>query len=170
MFRFNLKLFSSCRTLLVFFVCVATFALIAATSAQAQRSKASLTTTKAEDGQPSFHEFRGVHIGMAADEARKKLGSPRDKSADQDFYVFNDNEAVQVYYDKTGAVSAISVDFMSGASGVPSSKDVLGAEAEAKADGSIFKRVDYPKAGYWVSYSRTAGNEPTITITIQKIR
>jgi hypothetical protein len=107
---------------------------------------------------------------MAADEARKKLGNPRDKSAEQDFYVFNDNEAVQLYYDKTGAVSAISVDFMSGASGIPSSKEVLGTEAEAKADVSIFKRVDYPKAGYWISYSRTAGSDPTVTITIQKIR
>jgi hypothetical protein len=170
MFRFNLKLFSNRRTFLGLFVCVAAFALIASTSAEAQRSKGSLTNTPAEDGQPSFHEFRGVHIGMAADEARKKLGTPRDKSAEQDFYVFNDNEAVQVYYDKTGAVSAISVDFMSGASGIPSSKEVLGAEAEAKADGSIFKRVDYPKAGYWISYSRTAGNDPTVTITIQKLR
>ncbi len=170
MFRFNLKLFSNCRALLVFCGCVAAFALIAATSTQAQRSKGSLTNSTPEDGQPTFHEFRGVRIGMAADEARKKLGTPRDKSAEQDFYVFNDNEAVQVYYDKTGAVTAISIDFMSGASGVPSSKEVLGAEAEAKADGSIFKRVDYPKAGYWVSYSRTAGSDPTITITIQKIR
>ncbi len=170
MFRFSLKLFSNCRTRLLFFGCVAAFALIAATSAQAQRSKGSLTANAPAEGQPTFHEFRGVSIGMAADEARKKLGTPRDKSAEQDLYVFNDNEAVQVYYDKTGAVTAISVDFMSGANGVPSSKEVLGAEAEAKADGSIFKRVDYPKAGYWVSYSRTAGNDPTITITIQKIR
>ncbi len=170
MFRVNPKLFSNCRVRLVFLGCIAALALFTATPAQAQRSKGSLTTNTPADGQPTFHEFRGVHIGMAADEARKKLGSPRDKSEEQDLYVFNDNEAVQVYYDKTGAVSAISVDFMSGATGVPSSKEVFGAEAEAKADGSIFKRVDYPKAGYWVSYSRTAGNDPTITITIQKMR
>jgi hypothetical protein len=169
MFRVNLKLFSNCRALLVFFGCVAAFALIGADSAQAQRSKGSLTAKTAEDGQPAFHEFRGVHIGMAADEARKKLGTPRDKSPEQDFYVFNDNEALQINYDKSGAVTAISVDFMSGASGVPSSKQVLGAETEAKADGSVFKRVDYPKAGYWISYSRTAGSDPTITITIQKL-
>ena len=170
MFRVNLKLFSSCRAFLVFFGCVAAFALTAATSAQAQRSKASLTANAPEDGQPTFHEFRGVRIGMAADEARKKLGTPRDKSPEQDFYLFNDNEAVQINYDKTGAVILISVDFMSGANGVPTSKEVFGSEPEAKADGSIFKRVDYPKAGYWVSYSRTAGSEPTITITIQKLR
>ena len=170
MFRINLKLFSNCRAVLGFFGCLVAFALIAATSAQGQRSKGSLTTNTPEDGQPTFHEFRGVRIGMAADEARKKLGTPRDKSAEQDFYVFNDNEAVQVYYDKTGAVIAISVDFMSGSTGVPTSKDVFGADVEAKADGSIFKRVDYPKVGYWISYSRTAGSDPTTTITIQKIR
>jgi hypothetical protein len=169
MFRVNLKLFSNYRARLIFFGCVAAFALITATSAQAQRSKGSLTATNGEEGQPTFHEFRGVHIGMAADEARKKLGTPRDKSAEQDFYVFNDNEAVQINYDKTGAVILISVDFMSGANGVPTSKDVFGSESEAKADGSIFKRVDYPKAGYWISYSRTAGTDPTITITIQKL-
>ena len=170
MFRVNLKLFSNYRARLVVFGGLAAFALLAATSAQAQRSKGSLTNNTPEEGQPTFHEVRGVHIGMAADEARKKLGTPRDKSAEQDLYVFNDNEALQVYYDKSGAVTAISVDFMSGASGVPTSKDVFGSESEAKSDGSIFERVDYPKAGYWVSYSRTAGSDPTTTITIQKIR
>ena len=107
---------------------------------------------------------------MLADDARKKLGNPRDKSAEQDFYMVNDNEVLQVYYDKGGAVNAISIDFMSGAGAVPTSKEVFGADAEAKADGSIYKIVRYPKAGYWVSYSRTAGNEPTTTITMQKIQ
>ncbi|MFN2577948.1 MAG: hypothetical protein ABR607_09705 [Pyrinomonadaceae bacterium] len=106
---------------------------------------------------------------MPAEEARKKLGSPRDKGEDQDFYVFNDTQAVQVFYDKTKTVTAISIDFMSGASQIPVAKDIIGSEPEAKADGSAYKLVRYPKAGYWVSYSRTAGKEPTITITMQKI-
>lgn len=168
MFRINLKLFSKYRAGLALFGCVAGFTLLTAAAAQAQRSKGSLTNNTPD--QPAFHELRGVHIGMLADEARKKLGTPRDKSAEQDFYVFNDNEALQVYYDKSGAVITLSVDFMTGANGVPTSKDVFGSESEAKADGSIFKRVDYPKAGYWISYSRTAGNDATTTITIQKIK
>jgi hypothetical protein len=138
--------------------------LLTASTASAQGSKGSITPPE-ENG----FQFRGVKIGMAMDEARKKLGSPREKSAEQDFYLFNDNEAVQIYYEK-GAVSAIAIDYMSGSNGVPTPKAVLGAEAEAKADGSIHKVVRYPKAGYWVSYSRTAGNEPTITITMQKIQ
>jgi hypothetical protein len=86
-----------------------------------------------------------------------------------DIYLFNENQAVQVYYDKTKTVSAISIDFMSGATDIPNAKDVVGADPDQRADGSSYKMVRYPKAGYWVSYSRTAGKEPTITITMQKI-
>jgi len=57
---------------------------------------------------------------------------------------------------------------MSGASQIPDPKNVVG-ELEIKTDGSAYKLVRYPKAGYWVSYSRTAGKDPTTTITMQKI-
>ena len=126
-------------------------------------------TNAGDDNAPTFTEFKGVHIGMPAEDARKKLGTPRDKSDEQDFYIFNDTQAIQIYYDKDKLVSAISIDYMEGASGVPSCKEVLGTEAERKDDGSVYKMMRYPKAGYWVSYSRTAGNAPTVTITIQKI-
>ena len=119
---------------------------------------------------PLFSDFKGVRIGMPTDEARKKLGNPRDKGDDQDFYIFNDTQAVQVFYDKASkTVTAISIDFMSGANQIPAAKDVVGSEPEPKADGSAYKMVRYPKAGYWVSYSRTAGKDATITITMQKI-
>lgn len=136
------------------------FSAIAAPGSNAQRAR---------NDEPLFSEFRGVRIGMPTEEARKKLGSPRDKSDEQDFYVFNDTQAVQIYYDKAKTVSAISIDFLNGATGIPAPKDVVGSDPEAKADGSAYKMVRYPKAGYWVSYSRTAGSSPTITITIQKI-
>jgi hypothetical protein len=106
---------------------------------------------------------------MTADGARKKLGTPRDKSAEQDLYVFNDTQAVQVFYDKAGTVSAISIDFMTGANAIPSAKDVLGTEADARTDGSVYKMLRYPKAGCWVSYNRTAGSSPTTTVTMQRI-
>ena len=163
MFRVYLSSFSNQLKSVVLFSCLVFVLLLTAPTASAQGSKGSITTPE-ENG----FQFRGVKIGMATDEARKKLGSPREKSPEQDFYLFNDNEAVQIYYEK-GAVSAIAIDYMSGSNSVPTPKAVLGAEAEAKADGSIHKVVRYPKAGYWVSYSRTAGNEPTITITMQKI-
>lgn len=164
MFRVYLRLFSNQLKSVVLFSCVVIVLLMTGSTAAAQGSKGNITTPE-ENG----FQFRGVKIGMATEDARKKLGSPREKSPEQDFYVFNDNEAVQIYYDK-GAVSAISIDYMNGANSIPSAKDVLGSDADAKADGSIHKVVRYPKAGYWVSYSRTAGNEPTITVTMQKIQ
>jgi hypothetical protein len=66
-------------------------------------------------------------------------------------------------------VITISADFMSSGNTVPTAKQVLGAELEAKPDGSIYRMVRYPKAGCWLSYNRTAGNSPLTTVTIQKI-
>jgi len=141
--------------------------LLMPASSQAQRARA--TASDGEENQPAFIEFRGVRIGMPTDECRKKLGTAREKSAEQDFYIFNDTQAVQVMYDKKGAVSAISVDFMTGANSIPSAKEVLGSDIEGKPDGSMFRMIRYPKAGYWVSYSRTAGDTPTVTIMMQRI-
>ena len=143
-----------------------TLIVVAPITSRAQRNRAPVDEP---ESQPVFTEFKGVRIGMSADEARKKLGSPRDKGAEHDFYVFNDTQAVEVFYDKAGAVTAISIDFLSGASSIPSAKQVLGTEADPKPDGSVYKLLRYPKAGFWVSYSRTAGDSPTITITMQKI-
>jgi hypothetical protein len=127
-----------------------------------------LSAQKPDD--PLFMEFKGVRIGMPTEEARKKLGSPKDKSDEQDFYIFNDTQEVQVYYDKlTKKVTAISIDFVTGASQIPTAKQIIGSEIDARADGSGYKMVRYPKAGYWVSYSRTGGKEPRTTITMQKI-
>jgi hypothetical protein len=122
----------------------------------------------APDDDPVFHEYRGVKIGWLADEVRKKLGSPANKGDEQDFYMFGEKETAQVLYDK-GQVTAISVDFMNGAKEVITPQQVFGADIDAKPDGSKYKLVRYPKAGYWVSYSRTAGETPIITVTIQRL-
>lgn len=136
------------------------------TLAQTTRARPSA----APDEEPVFHEYRGVKIGWLADEVRKKLGSPANKGDEQDFYVFSDSkETAQVLYDKTNKVTAISIDFMNGAREVITPQQVFGADFDAKPDGSKYKLVRYPKAGYWVSYSRTAGDTPIITVTIQQI-
>ena len=166
MFCVSLRFFQGrTRTLTLLLVATLAFISLAADDSRAQRR----TSPDEPDNQPAFSEFKGVRIGMTADATRKKLGSPRDKSAEQDFYVFNDTQAVQIFYDKAGAVTAISIDFMTGANAIPSAREVLGTEAETKTDGSVYKLLRYPKAGYWVSYSRTAGSSPTTTITMQKI-
>jgi hypothetical protein len=124
----------------------------------------------APEESPIFQEYRGVQIGWLADDVRKKLGSPMDKSDEQDFFKFGDNEMAQIVYDKTThKVTTISVDFMNGAKEVITPQQVFGADVETKPDGSKHKLVRYPKAGYWVSYSRTAGETPIVTITIQSM-
>src|SRR5215510_3710010 len=144
-----------------------TIALGFVTSAPAQTRKPAGPGVEEE---PVFHEYRGVQIGWLADEVRKKLGNPADKGDEQDFYVFGDKETCQVLYDKeTKKVTAISVDYLTGAADVITPQQVFGADFETKPDGSKHKLVRYPKAGYWVSYSRTAGDTPIITVTIQRI-
>ena len=124
----------------------------------------------AADDAPVFNEYRGVQIGWLADDVRKKLGDPASKGDEQDFYMFGEKETAQFQYDKaTKKVVAISVDFINGASTILTPQQVLGADIEAKPDGSKYKLIRYPKAGYWLSYSRTAGDAPIITVTIQKI-
>jgi len=123
---------------------------------------------KAED-EPVFREYRGVQIGMPVEDARKKLGNPKDKGDESDFYIFSERETATIMYDKAHKVSALSVDFTAGAEGVPTPKTVMGADIDAKPDGSMYKMVRYTKAGFWVCYSRTAGDSPMVSITIQKI-
>jgi hypothetical protein len=119
---------------------------------------------------PIFIEYRGVQIGWLADDVRKKLGDPANKGDEQDYYMFGEKEMAQFQYDKsTKKVIAISVDFINGASAVLTPQQVFGSDIEAKPDGSKYKLIRYPKAGYWLSYNRTAGDAPIITVTIQKL-
>jgi hypothetical protein len=148
------------------FLVVATLSLTAVTFAQTSKRAA-----PAADELPVFNEYRGIQIGQLADDVRKKLGTPADKGDEQDFYVFGEKETAQILYDKgTRKVVAISVDFTNGATSVLTPQQVFGAEIEAKPDGSKYRLVRYPKAGYWLSYSRTAGDTPIITVTIQKLQ
>jgi hypothetical protein len=141
--------------------------LLASVVAQAQRSKPG---AGAADEQPVFLDYRGVQIGWLADDVRKKLGAPADKGEEQDFFVFGEKETAQILYDKTTKkVTAISVDFTTGATEVITPQQVFGADIESKPDGSKYKLVRYPKVGYWISYSRTAGDTPIITVTLQKL-
>ena len=137
-------------------------ALLVAAPAAAQKSD------KKEKEEPPFHEYKGVRIGMLADEARKKLGEPADKSDTQDFYSFSESETAQIYYDAEKKVFAISVIYTGAGSGVPTAKAVLGDDIEPKPDGSMHQRLDFPKSNCWLAYSRTAGDSPLITITLHK--
>lgn len=144
--------------------------LLSFTSLQAQAPRKVAAAPSTENELIVFKDYRGVALGMTADEVRKKLGDPRDKGDEQDFYMFNETETLQIVYDKTKKVVTISADFMNPGSSVPTAKQVFGADVEAKADGSVYRMVRYPKAGYWVSYNRTSGDTPLTTVTLQKIQ
>ena len=118
--------------------------------------------------EPPFSSYKGVRIGMSADEARKLLGNPTDRDDKQEVFAVSDEESCQVYYDAAKKVSAVSITYFSTKS-VPAPKSVLGEEPEAKPDGSFTKLIRYPKAGYWVSYTRTPGDSPMIIIAMQRI-
>lgn len=118
---------------------------------------------------PVFTNYKGIAIGMSADEVRQKLGGLKDKGAEQDHFVFSDTESAEVHYDREGQVRAISINYVGKNSGAPDAVTVLGEEIQTKDDGSMYKLVQYPAAKYWVAYNRTAGDSPIITVTLQKI-
>lgn len=118
--------------------------------------------------EPLYGEFKGLKLGASRDEARKLLGNAQEKEKTQDFFVLSDRERARVYYDDKGAVSAIIVTYVGKSAGAPTPQTTLGSDIEPKPDGSMYKMVSYPKAGYWVAYSRTAGNDPLTIITMQR--
>jgi hypothetical protein len=144
--------------------------LIAFGSASAQTARRAAVQPSNDEESALFQDYRGVQLGMTADEVRKKLGDPKDKGDEQDFFIFNESETAQIVYDKTHKVITISADFLTAGDKVPTAKQVFGGDVEAKADGSMYKMIRFPKAGYWLSYNRTGGNSPLITVTLQKIQ
>lgn len=140
-------------------------------SGSAQREVAEMypsASNAAATDLPVFTDYRGVKIGMTAEEVRSRLDG-LNKGQAQDFLVFSERESAQIYYDDKGKVTAISIDYFGADSSAPSPVAVLGVELQAKADGSMYQLNRYPEAGYWVSYNRTAGDKPIVTITMQKM-
>ena len=117
---------------------------------------------------PVYKDFMGVTIGMDADEVREKLGHLKDKGEHQDFFVFSESQSAQIFY-AGGKVNAISIDYRVKGGEAPTPESVLGESVQARPDGSMYEIKRYPAAGYWVAYSRTAGDSPIVTITMQKI-
>jgi hypothetical protein len=142
-----------------------------ATPAQATQEAATNTSPEAKSANttpsatPVFTAYRGVSVGLTADEVRQKLGKPEEKFDDMDLFVFSEKERARVHYDKDKKARAISVTYIGSA---PTPVEVLGTEIETKEDGSMHHLIRYPEAGYWVSYNRTAGSDPLVIVTMQK--
>ncbi len=131
--------------------------LIAAVSAISQTEKPTLTV------------YKGVSLGMTIEKSRAILGNPQEKAEGQDFYKVSENESFQVYYDVNQTVTALMITFSGSIDAAPTPKDVFGEDAAENADGSIFKMVRYPKAGFWISYNRSPADDKMVSIAMQKI-
>jgi hypothetical protein len=117
----------------------------------------------------ALSDYKGIAIGTTTDDVRKKLGSPEDKGDDQDFYVFSDHETGQFFYDAEHKVKAIAITYTGNLASALTPVQVFGHDVAPNPEGGIFNMVRYPEAGYWISYNRTAGENPIISIAIQKL-
>lgn len=137
-------------------------------NAQAKKAKAAFSNEESTQ-QPLYSQYKGVRLGMTAEEARAKLGTPTLKDNDQDYYMFSENESAQIVYDASHKVVTISVDYTGGI-GAPDPKTVVVGELEQSPNGSMYRVMRYESLGFWVSYNRATGTVPTVTITIQKLQ
>ncbi len=126
-------------------------------------------TQKDNSDKPRFSEYKGVKIGMSVSETRQKLGKPEEENEVQETFTISEKESARVFFDGEKKVSAIIVTYIGKSNGIPSPEDVLGEKLTAKPDGSMYKMVQFEKAGFWIAYSRTPGDDPLIMITIQKM-
>ena len=134
-------------------------------------AKPAMQSEKSRMTMPALQNYKDLKIGSTADEVRNKLGKAVIDDEDGFYYEFDDAERVQIRLDADKKIRLISVTYTSENKNAPRLEDVLGTDltAEPSADGTIYKLVRYPKGGYWVAYSRTAGEKPTVTVTMQKL-
>lgn len=149
--------------------------ILMASSASAQTAVPSASSTPEEATpsatapEPVFKDYKGVGIGMRSAEVAEKLGKPKVKDEQGELFVISESELVQVVYDKDAKVSEISITYSGKNATAPTTLAVLGEEVAAATDGRIYKLVRYSDAGYWVAYSRTAGDAPVVSVTIKKL-
>ncbi|HEU4510259.1 MAG TPA: hypothetical protein VFR78_18640, partial [Pyrinomonadaceae bacterium] len=85
----------------------------------------STPSNKASSG-PVFTDYRGIRIGMTADEVKTTLKNLKNGGNSQDYFVFSERESAQIYYDENKKVMAISIDYIGANDGAPAPNSVLG--------------------------------------------
>ena len=136
---------------------------------QTPSNQSSLNKAASSPPKPITTFYKEVKIGISAEEVRELLGKAKIDDKDGFFYE-TDTEMVQIRLDENGKVRLVSVTYENRAPKAPRYSDIFGEEpTNTKPDGSVYRLVRYPEVGYWVAYSRTGGNEPTTTVTMQKL-
>ncbi|MEP6944934.1 MAG: hypothetical protein ABJA02_03390 [Acidobacteriota bacterium] len=127
------------------------------------------TPTPDSAGEAPFKAYRGVALRMPVAQVTEKLGAPTQRSKAGDYYAISSTESVQITYDADQTVKSVSINFTGDLKTAPTPKEVVGTDIKKDADGIMNKMVSFPKDGFWVSYTRTAGKEATIIISLQKL-
>lgn len=129
-----------------------------------------LTVEVSAQNKTLLESYRGVTIGMGEAEVREKLGKNDDDFADEDMFELSDTENARVFYSPDKKVKAMVITFSGKLDAAPLPKTVIGEPIEPNADGGMFKMVRFPDKGFWISYSRTSGENPAVMITVQEMR
>lgn len=118
---------------------------------------------------PVFTNYRKVEIGMDASSVDDILGKPESEYPDRIFFEISNAEDVQIAIGPDKKVTAVVVSFAEG-KGAPDFSTVFGegVEPDRRPDGTIYKMVRYPDAGYWVSYYAAAGDKGNVTLMMRK--
>lgn len=165
-----LPLLGGIAAFLIFFPTGTAFAQTTGATHSADLAKANSKSANPANV-PLLTNYKNVMIGTTRDEVKEKLGKPKIDDPDGFYYEISDNEFAQLRTDQNKKVRLISVTYSGENKNAPKLADVFGTEAvaEPKPDGSVYRLVRYPDAGYWVAYSRSAGEHPTVTVTMQKM-
>ncbi|HZS07637.1 MAG TPA: hypothetical protein VFD58_22570 [Blastocatellia bacterium] len=142
----------------------ATPALYAQTPASPERQQA--PTQAAQPAPPVLHEYRGVRLGLTAEQVRGVMGKASRTGEGMDEFKLGDGDLITVYYDAKGAVRTIELYFTDAAR-APAWTEVVGnAEIQSQPSGSKFARVVVSDENFWVTmYRSKSGTVTTITIS-----
>ena len=161
-------------------VVIVAAALVAAPFAFAQQqsqpaAKRAVMTSNTDQAAPQalkplYREYRGVNLGMKADEVHATLGAPTSSDSNSDIYIRSDKELATVYYDADKKVVAVVTTYTGRDAGAPEATTVIGKAPTPDESGAITEMVRYPDDGYWVSYNVIPGDEPITIVTIRKLK
>jgi len=114
-------------------------------------------------------DYRGIFLGTERSQVRAKLGDPKNEFPEEDDFEQSATESARVFYDEAKKVKAIVITYTGNLNAAPKPTDVIGESIEPRADGGMYKMVRVEDKGFWVSYVKTAGDAPSVMITVQAL-